>query len=147
MAATEMLSPEAAPIVALRGIAKTYGATRANDEIDLDIAAGEVIGLVGGNGAGKSTLMKVLCGVVQATSGEVLLDGQSVAQLHDATAAQAHGIRMVHQELSPKISSSRRPRPQACVPAGAAPTAPVLRSRCRRSFPARASTPMHVSET
>ncbi len=99
MAASDLTSPSAAAIVALRGISKTYGATRANDGIDIEIAAGEVIGLVGGNGAGKSTLMKVLCGVVPATSGEILLDGQTVA-LHDATAAQMHGIRMVHQELS-----------------------------------------------
>jgi len=84
----------------MRGICKTYGATRANDGIDLDIAAGEVIGLVGGNGAGKSTLMKVLCGVVPASAGDIVLDGQAVRHLHDATAAQGHGIRMVHQELS-----------------------------------------------
>ncbi len=100
MAATDLQPARAAPIVALRGISKAYGATRANDGIDLDIAAGEVIGLVGGNGAGKSTLMKVLCGVVPASAGEILLDGQAVRHLHDATTAQAHGIRMVHQELS-----------------------------------------------
>jgi ribose transport system ATP-binding protein len=92
--------PSAAPIVSLRGICKTYGATRANDQIDLDIAPGQIIGLVGGNGAGKSTLMKVLCGVVPATSGDILLDGHSVHGAHDASAAQSHGIRMVHQELS-----------------------------------------------
>lgn len=90
----------AAPLVALRGITKTYGATRANDGIDLEIRPGEVIGLVGGNGAGKSTLMKVLCGVVPATAGEVLLDGEAAPAGHSAAAAQAHGIRMVHQELS-----------------------------------------------
>ncbi len=92
--------PAVAPLVALRGISKSYGATRANDGIDLDIAPGEVIGLIGGNGAGKSTLMKVLCGVVPATSGQIVLDGQAVEGVHDAAAAQAHGIRMVHQELS-----------------------------------------------
>jgi ribose transport system ATP-binding protein len=90
----------AAPLVALRGITRIYGATRANDGIDLDIRPGEVIGLVGGNGAGKSTLMKVLCGVVPATSGEILLDGEPAPAGHTAAAAQAHGIRMVHQELS-----------------------------------------------
>jgi ribose transport system ATP-binding protein len=90
----------AAPLVSLRAISKVYGATRANDGIDLDIRPGEVIGLVGGNGAGKSTLMKVLCGVVAATSGTVLLDGSEPAAGHTAAEAQAHGIRMVHQELS-----------------------------------------------
>lgn len=88
-----------APIVALRGIGKTYGATRANDGIDLDVRPGEVIGLVGGNGAGKSTLMKILCGMVPPSEGQILLDGAQTRG-HDAAAAQAHGIRMVHQELS-----------------------------------------------
>jgi ribose transport system ATP-binding protein len=92
--------PSAAPLVALRVISKAYGATLANDGIDLDVRPGEVIGLVGGNGAGKSTLMKILCGMVPATSGDVLLDGKLSDGRHDAAAAQAHGIRMVHQELS-----------------------------------------------
>ncbi|WP_245686646.1 ATP-binding cassette domain-containing protein [Paracoccus tibetensis] len=86
--------------MSLRGICRTYGATRANDSIDLNIAAGEVLGLVGGNGAGKSTLMKVLCGMVPASEGQILLDGAEAEAGHDAAAAQAHGIRMVHQELS-----------------------------------------------
>ncbi len=94
------LSDAPPPLVALRAISKVYGATRANDAIDINISAGEVIGLVGGNGAGKSTLMKVLCGVEPATSGQIVLDGQPVTGRHDAASAQAHGIRMVHQELS-----------------------------------------------
>ena len=91
---------QATPLVSLRGICKSYGATRANDAIDLDIRAGEVLGLVGGNGAGKSTLMKILCGIVPATDGKILLDGDPAASGHSAASAQAHGIRMVHQELS-----------------------------------------------
>lgn len=97
--AAETRAP-AVPLVALRGISKTYGATRANDAIDLEIRPGDVIGLIGGNGAGKSTLMKVLCGVVPATAGEILLDGDPATAGHNAAAAQAHGIRMVHQDLS-----------------------------------------------
>jgi len=92
--------PAAAPLVALRRITKTYGATLANDGIDLDIRTGEVIGLVGGNGAGKSTLMKILCGMVPASAGQILLDRWHSDGTHDAAAAQAQGIRMVHQELS-----------------------------------------------
>jgi len=91
---------DAAPLVALCGITRIFGATRANDGIDLTIRPGEVIGLVGGNGAGKSTLMKVLCGVVPASAGEIVLDGVPATGGYSAAAAQAHGIRMVHQELS-----------------------------------------------
>jgi ribose transport system ATP-binding protein len=97
--AVETQAPTA-PLVRLHGITKVYGATRANDGIDIEIRPGEVIGLVGGNGAGKSTLMKILCGAVPATEGAILLDGEPAPAGHTAAAAQAHGIRMVHQELS-----------------------------------------------
>ena len=60
----------------LRGITKTYGSLRANDGVDLDVAGGELHGLLGENGAGKSTLMKVLSGFVRADAGEVELDGR-----------------------------------------------------------------------
>lgn len=87
--------------VVLSGITKDYGPTRANDHIDLAIRPGDVIGLVGGNGAGKSTLMKILCGAVQPTSGEIAFDGaQTGFAQYNTAAAQTRGIRMVHQELS-----------------------------------------------
>ena len=81
----------------LRGITKTYGSLRANDGVDLDVAGGELHGLLGENGAGKSTLMKVLSGFVRADAGEVELDGRvlSMASPRDAIAA---GIGMLHQD-------------------------------------------------
>ncbi len=91
----------AAPVVRLSGICKAFGPTRANDGIDLVIAPGEVLGLVGGNGAGKSTLMRILCGVTRADEGRIALRGLDIAtDLYDTTLAQAGGIRIVHQELS-----------------------------------------------
>jgi general nucleoside transport system ATP-binding protein len=81
----------------LRGITKHYGSLRANDAVDLDVADGELHGLLGENGAGKSTLMKVLSGFVHADAGEVELDDEplSLSSPRDAIAA---GIGMLHQD-------------------------------------------------
>lgn len=90
-----------APIVALHDVSKGFGSTLANDRVSLVVAAGDVVGLVGGNGAGKSTLMRQLCGVMQPDSGRLELDGTPASfDRWDPSAAQAHGIRIVHQELS-----------------------------------------------
>jgi ABC-type sugar transport system ATPase subunit len=89
----------AASIVSMRGITKNFDATLAVDDIDLDLAAGEVHGLIGENGAGKSTLMRVLSGFFPDYEGSIVVDG---AQLRMTSPAQArrHGIALVHQELS-----------------------------------------------
>ena len=64
--------------VSLRGVTKHYGALHAVDGVDLDIARGEIFGLIGHNGAGKSTLFKMMLGLIPATSGESLVGGASV---------------------------------------------------------------------
>jgi ribose transport system ATP-binding protein len=86
-------------VVSLRGIAKSFGATRAVDGVDLDLITGEVHGLIGENGAGKSTLMRVLAGFFPDYDGTIAIAGREV---DIDTPAQAHreGIALVHQELS-----------------------------------------------
>src|SRR5689334_3202798 len=70
--------------IAVSGLVKTFGATRALDGLDLEVAAGEVHGFLGPNGAGKSTTIRVLLGLLRADGGTVrLLDGDPWA---DATA-------------------------------------------------------------
>ena len=89
-----------APLLEARGIVKVYpGGTVANNGVDLTINAGEVHAVVGENGAGKSTLMKILFGMEQPTSGELLLDGKSV-QFPSPRAAIDAGIGMVFQHFS-----------------------------------------------
>ena len=66
------------PQVHVAGLQVRFGAVQAVDGVDLSVPAGHVLALVGGNGAGKSTTMRVLAGVVPATSGTVLVDGVDV---------------------------------------------------------------------
>jgi ABC-type sugar transport system ATPase subunit len=89
----------AAPLLAMTGIVKSYPGVRALDGVDLEVAAGEVVALVGENGAGKSTLMKVLGGVVAPDGGRIRLAGRAVAW-RSPREARAAGIAVIHQELS-----------------------------------------------
>ena len=81
----------------LRGITKTYGTLRANDDISLTIEEGTLHGLLGENGAGKSTLMKVVSGFIEADSGEVILDDKPLDLRSPQDAIEA-GIGMLHQD-------------------------------------------------
>lgn len=87
------------PRVEMRGIKKKYGANEVLRGVDLRVARGEVIGLVGDNGAGKSTLMKMLAGAATPDEGAILIDGETVTG-EGPRAARAHGIEMVYQDLA-----------------------------------------------
>lgn len=88
-------------LATLTGIAKTYGDTKANTDVDLEIGVGEILGLVGANGAGKSTLMRILCGVTEPDAGTMVFDGAQIDfARHSPIEARTHGIRIVWQELS-----------------------------------------------
>ncbi|WP_171133457.1 MULTISPECIES: sugar ABC transporter ATP-binding protein [unclassified Ruegeria] len=83
----------------MKGIGKSFFATRALDNVDFSCVSGEVHALVGLNGAGKSTLMKVLGGVYQKDEGVIEHNGKPIEITAPADAAKA-GISMIHQELS-----------------------------------------------
>ena len=75
-------SPSAATrpaAIELRGIDKSFGAVHANKNVNLTIAKGSIHGIIGENGAGKSTLMSILYGFYTADSGEILINGNPVA--------------------------------------------------------------------
>ena len=87
------------PLLSLRGITKTFGALNALTDITLDVAAGEVVALVGDNGAGKSTLVKVLSGVYAPDAGTIAFAGRDV-HIADPAAAISLGIATVFQDLA-----------------------------------------------
>lgn len=87
------------PLLEMRGISKAYGEVRANRSIDLDVAAGAIVGLLGENGSGKSTLMKVLFGMTPPDSGGVVFKGRELAVRSPAEALAA-GIGMIHQHFT-----------------------------------------------
>jgi ABC-type sugar transport system ATPase subunit len=86
------------PAASARGIAKSFGATRALDRVDFDVLPGEIHALVGENGAGKSTLVRILGGVHRPDAGEIAVDGRpcQFGNPHDAIVA---GIATIPQEL------------------------------------------------
>ena len=84
------------PLLEMRGISKRFGAVQANDGIDLTLAAGEIVGLLGENGAGKTTLMNILFGAYDADAGTIRIDGRP-AVIRSSADALAFGVGMVHQ--------------------------------------------------
>ena len=89
----------AAPRLRMQGIRKRFGATIALAGVDLSVAPGQVLALVGENGAGKSTLMKVLSGAHEPDEGEMWLDGKPYNPRNPLEARRA-GVAMIYQELS-----------------------------------------------
>ncbi|CAL9284363.1 sugar ABC transporter ATP-binding protein [Streptomyces sp. SudanB182_2057] len=97
--------PGPVPVLALKGVSKSFGAVRALRDVSLELLPGEAHALAGENGAGKSTLIKTLAGVHRPDAGHVLLDGEPVV-LHGPGDARAAGIAVIHQEptLFPDLS-------------------------------------------
>ncbi len=92
-------SPGSPARLRLEGISKSFGGVAALRDVDFELRAGQVHGLVGENGAGKSTLMKIIAGVHTDYQGRMFVDGRQV-HFHSARDALDAGIGMVHQELS-----------------------------------------------
>jgi simple sugar transport system ATP-binding protein len=80
-------------------VAKKFGALTALRDVNLRLAKGEVLGLIGDNGAGKSTLIKILCGFHQPDAGRILVGGEEIV-LRSVDHARSVGIDTVYQDLA-----------------------------------------------
>lgn len=89
----------APPLLHMRDIRKSYPGVQALRGIDLQLHAGEVLGLVGENGAGKSTLIKILGGAVTSDVGSIYVEGQSV-NWRSPSDSNAAGIAVIYQEFN-----------------------------------------------
>jgi len=92
-------SAAGAPVLRLRGIRKSFDATPVLHGVELDVAGGEILALLGENGAGKSTLLNVVAGALQPDAGTIELEGV-LRHWRGPRAAIDAGIAFVHQELS-----------------------------------------------
>ena len=92
---TEAASTQA--VISISRLTKTYASgLQALKGIDLEIRKGEIFALLGPNGAGKTTLISIVCGIVTATSGRVLVDGHDIVREYRAARSR---IGLVPQEL------------------------------------------------
>jgi ABC-2 type transport system ATP-binding protein len=102
-----------APVLAVRGLGKRYGATEALRGVDIEVGEGELVGLLGPNGAGKSTLTKIACGLVRPSAGEAEVCGHPAGSAAARASlgylaelfrfpgwASADEVLALHQELS-----------------------------------------------
>jgi ribose transport system ATP-binding protein len=87
------------PLLAMRGVSKSFGASRALDNVSLELGGAEVHALIGENGAGKSTLMKILSGAYRPDQGTMEIGGLHYAP-RGPREARHLGVAMIYQELT-----------------------------------------------
>ncbi|MFC7527612.1 ATP-binding cassette domain-containing protein [Actinoplanes sp. GCM10030250] len=91
--------PDGIDALQVVNVAKRFGALTALRDVNLRVAKGEVLGLIGDNGAGKSTLMKIICGFHRPDAGQIVVNGTEVA-LRSVDHARSLGIDTVYQDLA-----------------------------------------------
>ena len=108
-------------MLSLRGVSAGYGSFQALFDVSLEVAAGEAIGVIGSNGAGKTTLMRVISGLLPASSGDIAFEGRSLTRLPAHRILEA-GIAQVpeNRRLFPKLTVEENLRIGAFIPAARA---------------------------
>lgn len=92
-------SDHSSPWLEIRCVSKSFPGVRALTNVDLSVARGEVLAVIGENGAGKSTLMKILAGVQKPDSGQIIIDDKEV-EFDNVRSALDSGVALIHQELN-----------------------------------------------
>jgi ribose transport system ATP-binding protein len=87
------------PLLTVRDVSKEFPGVKALDHISLEVTGGVVHGIVGENGAGKSTLMKILSGVYEKDSGEVIFEGRQIEKITPIESMHM-GLAIIYQELN-----------------------------------------------
>jgi ribose transport system ATP-binding protein len=87
------------PLLSVENVTKRFPGVTALSGVNLTLATGEILAIIGENGAGKSTLMKILAGVQAPDEGHIKVNGQTVI-LDSVQNSQASGIALIHQELN-----------------------------------------------
>ena len=85
-------------ILQMKGINKSFSGVHVLHDVSFEMRAGEVRALAGENGAGKSTLMKILGGIYDCDSGEILIQGGKIG-IGSVQDASRHGVSIIHQEI------------------------------------------------
>jgi ABC-type sugar transport system ATPase subunit len=95
-------------VLEVQNVTKRFGPVTALSDVNVQLRAGEVLGLIGDNGAGKSTLVNILCGALRADEGRMVVDGVE-RHFADPSDARAAGIETVFQNLAliPTSTSGR----------------------------------------
>src|SRR5580704_3265030 len=93
--------PDAPPAIVVQRLVRTFGGVTAIDQLDLEIARGEIYGFLGPNGAGKSTTVRVLCTLLAPTSGTAVVAGYDVATQPDKVRLRI-GVALQEAALDPK---------------------------------------------
>jgi branched-chain amino acid transport system permease protein len=91
---------DGAPILAVRGLAKSFGGLKAVDDVSLDVRRGEILGIIGPNGAGKTTLFNLLNGFIAADAGSITLEGMDITRRRPSTRCRL-GIGRTFQVVKP----------------------------------------------
>lgn len=91
-----MMPMDAQPLVTIRNLSKAFSGKTVVHDVSASFYPGRIVALVGENGAGKSTLKNMLCGLLEPTTGEILLEDRLLGKFH----AEEYGIAAVHQEFS-----------------------------------------------
>ena len=94
-----MVADKTGNIMSARGIVNRFGKQTVHDGLDIDVVAGEILGIAGGSGSGKSVLLRTLAGLHRPNKGEVLAGGRPVAKLLPAERAAFFGMLFQHGAL------------------------------------------------